>query len=71
MLTSPEPDRNVEELDDDQIYAAIRYLELAPVKSGQSADNASSNQSNDHGVVISICLYIALLGCLVLRLYWR
>lgn len=30
MPTNPEPDRNIEEFSDDEIYAAIRYLELAP-----------------------------------------
>jgi hypothetical protein len=30
MLTNPEPDRNIEELNDDEIFAAIRYLEPHP-----------------------------------------
>jgi hypothetical protein len=72
MLTNPEPDRNIEELNDDEIYAAIRYLE--PEASGasrQSDDTATSKDREDNGVVICACLY-ALLGCLaVFWLYLR
>jgi len=65
MLTNPEPDRNIEELTDDEIYAAIRYLEAAPTSaSEQSDDAAASAVHDDHGVVICACLYIAVLGCL-------
>jgi hypothetical protein len=76
MLTSPEPDRNIEELNDDEIYAAIRYLERDPISaSGQSDDTASAmeNKENaDNGVVICACLYIAVLGCLAaFWLYFR
>jgi hypothetical protein len=62
MLTNPEPDRNIEELNDDEIFAAIRYLEPHPTTKG----------NGDNGVVMSVCLYIALLGCLaVFWLYLR
>jgi hypothetical protein len=60
MLTNPEPDRNIEELNDDEIYAAIRYLEPDP--------RSASKRSDDNGVVICACLYIAVLGCLVV--FW-
>jgi len=65
MLTNPDPDRNIEELNDDEIYAAIRYLELAPRSvSKQSDDSATTKEYDDNGVVICVCLYIALFGCL-------
>jgi len=73
MLTDPEPDRNIEDLNDDEIYAAIRYLEPAPrIASKQSDDAATANEYHDNGFVICGCLYIALLGCLaVFWLYFR
>jgi len=73
MLTNPEPDRNIEELNDDEIYAAIRYLEPASrSESSQSDDTATTKQDDDKSVVICVCLYIAVLGCLaVLWLYFR
>jgi hypothetical protein len=73
MLTDPEPDRNIEELNDDEIYAAIRYLEPAPsTPNKQRDDAATSKEYDDNGVVICGCLYIALLGCLaVFWLYFR
>ena len=73
MLTNPEPDRNIEELNDDEIYAVIRYLEPDPRSaSNQSNDTATTRENADNGVVICVCLYIALLGCLaVFWLYLR
>jgi hypothetical protein len=66
MLTNPEPDRNLEELNDDEIYAAIRYLELDPRSaSRQIDDTAATKENDDTGVVIYACLYIAMLSCLV------
>jgi hypothetical protein len=63
MLTNHEPDPNIEDLSDAEIYAAIRYLEAAEL---------STENSDDNGVVICLCLYIALLGCLAfVWLYWR
>lgn len=73
MLTDPEPDRNIEELNDDEIYAAIRYLEPAPRSADKDGDDtATTNENDDIGVVICTCLYIALLGFLaVFWLYFR
>jgi hypothetical protein len=73
MLTDPEPHRNIEELNDDEIYAAIRYLEPAPKSAGmQSDDTAPTRKCDDHGFAICVSLYIALLGCLaILWLYLR
>jgi hypothetical protein len=73
MLTNPEPDRNIKELNDDEIYAAIRYLEPdSRSASKQSDDTAATKKNDDNGVVICVCLYIALLGCLAFFwLYFR
>jgi hypothetical protein len=69
MLTNPEPDRNIEELNDDEIYAAIRYLELDPRSASKQSDDTATTEENDHnGVVICICLCIAVLGCLAVFL---
>jgi hypothetical protein len=69
MLTNPEPDRNIEELNDDEIYAAIRYLEQDPRGASQQNYHTSTTADNDRkGVVICICLYIAVLGCLAV--FW-
>ena len=73
MLTNPEPDRNIQELNDDEIYAAIRYLEPdARSASKQSDDIATTKENDDNGAVICVFLYMAVLGCLaVLWLYLR
>ena len=69
MLTNHEPDRNIEDLTDTEIYDAIRYLEPDP-KSSKEMDE--DDREKDNGVVICVCLYIALLGCLAfVWLYWR
>ena len=69
MLTNPESDRNIEELTDDEIFAAIRYLEAPPTSaSEQSDDTATTEVHDDHGVVICVCLYIAVIGCLAV--FW-
>jgi hypothetical protein len=68
MLENQEPDRNIEEVDDGEINAAIHYLDpdLDPYQ------RSAEEQSNDNGGVICVCLYVALLGCLAfLWLYWR
>jgi hypothetical protein len=69
MLTNHEPDRNIEDLTDTEMYDAIRYLEPAP----QCAKEMGADDlEKDNGVVICVCLYIALLGCLAfVWLYWR
>ena len=64
MLTNQEPDWNIDDLTDAEVHAAIRYLEAV----GTSTDE----QNEDHGVVICVGLYIALLGCLAfIWLSWR
>jgi hypothetical protein len=69
MLTNREPDRNIEDLTDTEIFAAIRYLE----PDRKSAKELGEGHREKHyGVVICVCLYIALLGCLTfVWLYWR
>ena len=68
MLTNPEPDRNIEELNDDEIYAAIRYLEPDP----KSEEMDGDDQDKDNGVVICVFLYVALLVCMAfVWFYWR
>jgi len=68
MLTNQEPERNIEDLTDTEIYNLIRYLEPNP----QSANEMDGDRDKDNGVVICVCLYIALLVCLAfVWLYWR
>jgi hypothetical protein len=65
MLTNPEPDRNLEELNDGEIYGAIRYLEPDPRNaSKQSGHSALTKDNDDNCVVICVCLYIAVLAWL-------
>lgn len=69
MLTNHEPDRNIEDLTDTEIYDAIRHLEPDP-KSAKERDE--DDREKDNGVVICVLLHIALLGCLAfVWLYWR
>ena len=69
MLTNHEPDRNIEDLTDPEIYDAIRYLEPDPKGVKEMVEGY---REKDGGVVICVSLYIALLGCLVfVWLYWR
>ena len=69
MLTNHEPDRNIEDLTDTEMYDAIRYLEPDP-KSANAIDR--DDQDKDKGVVICVVLYVALLVCLAFMwFYWR
>ena len=69
MLTNHEPDRNLEDLTDTEIYDAIRYLEPNP-KSANELDG--DDQDKDNGVVICVFLYVVLLVCLAfVWFYWR
>jgi hypothetical protein len=70
MLTNQEPDWNIDDLTDTEIYAAIRYLEADPRTEGKQ--DANDQDDNDNGVVICVCLYSLLLGCLAfVWFYWR
>jgi hypothetical protein len=69
MLTNQEPDWNIDDLTDPEIYAAIRYLE-ADARTENKQD--ANDQDKDSGVVICVSLYILLLGCLAfVWFYWR
>ena len=57
MLTNREPDWNIDDLTDTEIYDAICYLEPAPTT---AAEQDSGDQDQGDGVVICVCLYIAL-----------
>jgi hypothetical protein len=48
MLINPEPDRNIEELNDDEIYAAIRYLVDLRSANKQSNDTATTKENDDN-----------------------
>ena len=69
MLTNQEPDWNIDDITDAEIYAAIRYLEP---ESRSAGEQDSDGQGRDNGVVICVCLYVALSVCLAFLLfYWR
>jgi hypothetical protein len=64
MAKKHESKWNIEDLSDAEIYDAIRYLETDL--------SSTTEQDNDNGVVICVCLYILLFGCLAfLWFYWR
>lgn len=65
MLTNYDSDWNIDGLTDTEIHAAIRYLGPDP-RNEHEQDTDDDNQ--DNGVVICVCLYVALLVCLVV--FW-
>jgi hypothetical protein len=71
MLTNQEPDWNIDDLSDTDICAAIRYLD-ADLKTEDKQHADAQRKDKDNGVVICVCLYTLLLGCLAfLWFYWR
>jgi hypothetical protein len=55
-----------------EIYAAIHYLEPDPRTEDKQDANDQDDQDKDNGVVICVCLYILVLGCLAfVWFYWR
>jgi len=62
MLTNQEPDRNIEDLTETQIYRAIRYLELCP-------RNANEKQDDIGALVATIIFVILMLGLGLMLLY--
>jgi hypothetical protein len=69
MLTNHEPDRNIEDLTETEIYDTIRYLEPDPQNANETD---GGDRDKDNGVVICIVLYAALLVCLAfVWFYWR
>jgi hypothetical protein len=73
MFRNEEPDRNIEELTDEEIYSAISYLEPdSRTDEYLEPDSSANEQDRDNGIVICICLYIAKVGCLgFVWIYWR
>jgi len=68
-LINQEPDWNIDDLTDTEIYDAICYLEPAPTT---AAEHDSGDQDQGDGAAICVCLYIALGLCLAfLWFYWR
>jgi len=60
MLANHEPDWNIDDLSDTEVYAAIRYLEPDPRRDAHG-------QNKDSVVVICLCSFVALL---VLAILW-
>jgi hypothetical protein len=71
MLANYDPDRNIEDLTDTEIYAAIRYLEPDTSSANEQKDDTPTTKRNvDKGVVVCVCLYVAVLvGLAFLWLY--
>jgi hypothetical protein len=65
MLANYDPDWNIEDLTDAEIYAALRYLEPDRIGANeQKNDTPTTKQNVDQGGVICACLYIVVLVCL-------
>jgi hypothetical protein len=58
MLTNYDPDWNIEDLTDIEIYAVIRYLEPETSSAKKQKQNATTTPDNG---VICACLYVAVL----------
>ena len=68
MLTNCDPDSNLDDLTDIEIYAAIRYLEPDPTNADE---RHAGDQDKFNRVVICVCLYTAVLVCLAFSwFYW-
>ena len=63
MLTDHEPDRNIEDLTETEIYEAIRYLEPRP-------SNTNEKQDDTAALVAAIIFVIVMLGLGLMLLYW-
>jgi len=69
MLRNHEPDRNIEDLNEMEIYDAIRYLEPDPQNVNEMDGD---DRDKDNGIAICIVLYAALLVCVAFMwFYWR
>ena len=69
MLANYDPDRNLEDLSDTEMYDAIRYLEPDPQGANEMG---GEDQDKDNGLVICLCLYAAIFVCLAfVWFYWR
>ena len=63
MLTNREPDRNIEDLTETDIYNAIRYLESHPRDTNEKQDDTAA-------LVAAIIFVILMLGLGLMLLYW-
>ena len=63
MLTNHEPDRNIEDLTETEIYNAIRYLESRP-------RNTNEKQSDTAALGATVIFVIVMLGLGLMLLYW-
>ena len=63
MLTNHEPDRNIEDLTETDIYNAIRYLESHPRDTNEKQDDTAA-------LVAAIIFVILMLGLGLMLLYW-
>jgi hypothetical protein len=63
MPTNHEPDRNIEDLTETEIYNAIRYLEPYP-------RNTNEKQDDTAALVAAIIFVILMLGLGLMLLYW-
>ena len=69
MPTNYDPDSNIDDLTDSEIYSAIRYLEP---QATNADERHAEDRDKDNGVMICVGLYIALLVCLAFFwLYWK
>ena len=60
MLRNQEPDPNIEDLSNEEIYSAIHYLE--------PHSESNENQRNGSGLTVAVILLILLLG--VIAFIW-
>jgi hypothetical protein len=63
MLTNHEPDRNIEDLTETEIYNVIRYLEPHP-------RNTNERQNDTAALVAAIIFVIVMLGLGLMLLFW-
>ena len=63
MLTNHEPDRNIEDSTETEIYEAIRYLEAHPRDTNEKQDDTAA-------LVAAIIFVIVMLGLGLMLLYW-
>ena len=73
MLTNQEPDWNIDDLTDTEIYAAIRYLEPGARSMYLASAPRSTKEEQDDAaaLVISIIFVILMAGLGFILLYWR
>jgi hypothetical protein len=68
MPTNYDPDSNIDDLTDIEIYVAICYLEPDPTNAD---DRHADDRDKNNGIVICVCLYVALFVCVAFMwFYW-